>query len=158
MQSGDLTGALEKLLNIEKKTRLAGDSSSTSKIAVEIVRQCWETKNFEQLNAHILILAKRRAQLKQAIADMVKEAMTYIEQISDKDEKLALVSTLRTVTDGKIYVEVSLAMRQCTRTRCRTYGNVYVIADLVLTEKQGGQTGSFIGRRVNICERIDTAR
>ncbi len=33
---------------------------------------------------------------------MVKESMTYLSQISGQDERLQLVSTLRTVTDGKV--------------------------------------------------------
>ena len=111
-------GAIDKMMNLEKKCRLASDSASTSRVAVEIVRQCWAAKNIEQLNAHILILAKRRAQLKQAIADMVKEAMTYIDQISNKDDRVNLVSTLRTVTDGKIYVEVRLRAPSNCRARC----------------------------------------
>lgn len=106
LQGGNLAGALERMLALEKRTRVAGDSYATSKVAVEIVRTCWEVKDLEQLNAHILILSKRRAQLKQAIADIVKEAMTYIEQVTSRDAKLALVTTLRTVADGKIYVEV----------------------------------------------------
>jgi hypothetical protein len=106
LQGGDLNGALEKLLALEKKTRLGADSASTARVAVEIVRRCWEARNLEQLTAHVLIVAKRRSQLKQAIADMVKEAMSYIDAVTNKDDKVALVTTLRTVTDGKIYVEV----------------------------------------------------
>eukprot|EP00158_Paraphelidium_tribonemae_P010266 Partr_v1_DN4246_c0_g1_i1_m9739 putative 26S Proteasome non-ATPase regulatory subunit len=108
-QGGDLNGALEKLLALEKKTRLGADSASTARVAVEIVRRCWEARNLEQLTAHVLIVAKRRSQLKQAIADMVKEAMSYIDAVTNKDDKVALVTTLRTVTDGKIYVEVERA-------------------------------------------------
>ncbi len=36
---------------------------STAQVGKEIVRLCWEMKDLKALNAHIAILAKRRAQL-----------------------------------------------------------------------------------------------
>jgi hypothetical protein len=122
LQAGDLSGALEKMLALEKRARLAGDSAATSKVAVEVVRTCWELKALEQLNAHVLILSKRRAQLKQAVADVVKEAMGYVDAMPTREAKLALVTTLRTVADGKIYVEVrtrAAGSRAGARARAR---------------------------------------
>ena len=80
----------------------AGDATAVGKVAVQIVRSCWQARDLSQLNANILVIVKRRAQLKQAIAEMVQEAMTYIDQIPSRDDRLVLVSTLRTVTDGKV--------------------------------------------------------
>jgi 26S proteasome regulatory subunit N5 len=40
---------------------------------------------------------------------MVQEAMTFLEKTPDKTTKLALIDTIRTVTEGKIYVEVERA-------------------------------------------------
>lgn len=40
---------------------------------------------------------------------MIQEAMTYLDSTPDMDTKLELIDTLRTVTDGKIYVEVERA-------------------------------------------------
>ncbi len=40
---------------------------------------------------------------------MVQEALTFVPLITDKDTKLELIKTIRTVTDGKIYVEVERA-------------------------------------------------
>ena len=40
---------------------------------------------------------------------MVQEACTYVDQISDMPQKLRLIDTLRTVTVGKIYVEIERA-------------------------------------------------
>jgi len=56
-----------------------------------------------------LILSKRRAQLKHAQSQLVIEAMKYVDAIPDKEERIKLITTLRTVTDGKIYVEVERA-------------------------------------------------
>jgi len=40
---------------------------------------------------------------------MVQEACTYVDQIDNMEEKLKLIDTLRTVTTGKIYVEIERA-------------------------------------------------
>ena len=40
---------------------------------------------------------------------MIQEAMTYLDDTPDMETKLELIDTLRTVTDGKIYVEVERA-------------------------------------------------
>lgn len=37
--------------------------------------------DWKGINEHITLLSKRRAQLKQAVAAMVKEAMTYIDKV-----------------------------------------------------------------------------
>ncbi len=38
----------------------------------------------------------------QAQSQMVIEAMKYLDEIADRDEKVKLITTLRTVTDGKV--------------------------------------------------------
>ena len=40
---------------------------------------------------------------------MVQEACTYVDEITDQVQKLKLIDTLRTVTAGKIYVEIERA-------------------------------------------------
>ena len=50
-------------------------------------------------------LVKKRSQLKQAVAKMIAECCTFLDNISDKPTMLKLIDTLRTVTAGKIYVE-----------------------------------------------------
>lgn len=44
-----------------------------------------------------------------AVTKMVQEACTYVDQITDMEQKLKLIDTLRTVTAGKIYVEIERA-------------------------------------------------
>ena len=64
-QLGNLTEAVEMLLSLEKQTRTAADTHSTSKLLVAIVRMCFEAKDFSALNENIVLLTKRRGQLKQ---------------------------------------------------------------------------------------------
>ena len=80
----------------------AGDALATSKIAVAIVRLCWERRDLKALNAQILIIAKRRGQLKQPIIDMVTECMKYTDEIAERADKTELITSLRTVTEGKV--------------------------------------------------------
>jgi len=108
-KNGKLIEALEGLLTLEKQTRTAADMFSTSRILVAVVKICFENKNLEMLNEHLIVLTKRRGQLKQAVTKMVQEACTYVEQIDNKEEKLKLIDTLRTVTAGKIYLELERA-------------------------------------------------
>uniref|UniRef100_A0A131Z0W6 26S proteasome regulatory subunit N5 n=3 Tax=Rhipicephalus TaxID=426455 RepID=A0A131Z0W6_RHIAP len=108
-KAGDLKGALDQLLSLEKQTRTGGDTHSTSRVLVAIVRICFEAKDWAALSEQVLALTKRRSQMKQSVAKMVQECLTYIDQMPTKEIKLSFIDTLRTVTAGKIYVEVERA-------------------------------------------------
>nr|CAD7617211.1 unnamed protein product [Timema genevievae] len=108
-KEGKTEDALDSLLALEKQTRTGADMVSTGRVLVAIVQICFEAKNWSALNEHILLLSKRRSQLKQAVAKMVQECCKYVDQAPDKETKVKLIDTLRTVTEGKIYVEVERA-------------------------------------------------
>jgi len=96
---------LDSLYGLEKTTRLGGDAISTGRVLVAIVQLCHNAENWNALNENILIFVKKRSQLKQSIVCMIKESMNFIEQMPNKEEKMRLIDTLRTATEGKIYVE-----------------------------------------------------
>lgn len=54
-------------------------------------------------------LAKRRAQFSRVITAMVQKAMQYIDKYQEKSGRIQLIETLRTISEGKIYVEVERA-------------------------------------------------
>ena len=54
--------------------------------------------DWKGVNEHIVLLSKRRAQLKQAVGALVKEAMGYVEKAPDMATKVALIETLGAVT------------------------------------------------------------
>lgn len=101
--------SIDGLLQLEKQTRLGADMVSCSRVLIAIVQICFEARNWNALNEYIALLVKRRSQLKQAVVKMVQECVTYVDQTPDKETKLKLIDTLRTVTEGKIYVEVERA-------------------------------------------------
>lgn len=72
------------------------------------MKLCFETKNYTALNEHIVLLTKRRSQIKQAVTKMIQECCTYVDQMPDKKTKLELIDTLRTVTAGKVIVQLCL--------------------------------------------------
>lgn len=108
-KEGKLHDALDQLLVLEKLARTGADMVSTSRILIAIVEICLETKNWSALNEHIVLLSKRRSQLKQAVTKMVQECCTYVDKTPDKETMIKLIETLRSVTEGKIYVEVERA-------------------------------------------------
>ncbi|ORY98341.1 PCI domain-domain-containing protein [Absidia repens] len=108
-KSGKLTEAIEKLLALEKQARNAADPNSTSRILVQVIKLCHDVNDWKLLNEQVVLLSKKHGQLKVATTKMVQEAMVYLDSTPDLDTKLELIDTLRTVTDGKIYVEVERA-------------------------------------------------
>ncbi|KAI7905073.1 uncharacterized protein BX663DRAFT_501599 [Cokeromyces recurvatus] len=108
-KQGKINEALEKLLSLEKQARNAADQASTGRILTQVVKLCFEVKDWKLLNEQIVLLSKKHGQLKAATSKMVQQAMSYLDLTPDMDTKLELIDTLRTVTDGKIYVEVERA-------------------------------------------------
>lgn len=101
--------ALEQLLSLEKQARVGSDMMSSARVLVAIVQIIYDVRKWDLLNEYIAILTKKRAQSKQAIVKMVQECVTYVDQTPDKETKIQLIDTLRTVTEGKIYVEIERA-------------------------------------------------
>ncbi|KAL7267438.1 proteasome regulatory particle subunit [Rhizina undulata] len=105
----NLPAALEKLLALEKQTRQASDLPSTSRLLVTIVTLCKDAGDWKLMNEHVQLLSKKHGQLKQAITKMVQVVMDFLDETPDMDTKLSTIETLRTVTEGKIFVEVERA-------------------------------------------------
>uniref|UniRef100_A0A8I6A4T8 26S proteasome non-ATPase regulatory subunit 12 n=1 Tax=Rattus norvegicus TaxID=10116 RepID=A0A8I6A4T8_RAT len=119
-KEGRLQEVIETLLSLEKQTRTASDMVSTSRILVAVVKMCYEAKEWDLLNENIMLLSKRRSQLKQAVAKMVQQCCTYVEEITDLPVKLRLIDTLRMVTEGK----VSFCWRDFLLQSVETYGSM----------------------------------
>lgn len=131
-KDGKMHDALDILLSLEKQTRTGADMLSTGRVLVAIVQICFEAKNWNLLNEHIALLAKRRSQLKQAVAKMVQECCTYVDQTPNKETKIKLIDTLRNVTEGKIYVEVERARLTHKLAKMKEEeGNIVEAADII---------------------------
>lgn len=140
---GKIHDALDALLSLEKQTRTGADMASTGRVLVAIVQICFEAKNWAALNEHIVLLTKRRSQLKQAVAKMVQECCSYVDQMPTKELKLKLIDTLRTVTEGKIYVEVERARLTHKLAQMKEAENDIVEAANIIQELQVETYGSM---------------
>ena len=105
----ELPAALSKLLALEKRTRLAADAFSTAKVAVAILELLFSTQSWSLLNDHISLLSKRRAQLQRVQEAVVQTAVAFVPQTPNDDVKRKLIETLRTVSTGKMFVELERA-------------------------------------------------
>ncbi|XP_071107256.1 26S proteasome non-ATPase regulatory subunit 12-like [Haliotis cracherodii] len=143
VKQGKLSEAVEILLGLEKQTRTASDTHSTGRILVAVVKLSFEAKNWDALNENIVLLTKKRGQIKQAVTKMIQEACTYVEKTPNLEIKLKLIDTLRTVTAGKIYVEIERA--RLTRTLAKIKEDAGKIADAanILQELQVETFGSM---------------
>ncbi|KAF1983857.1 PCI-domain-containing protein [Aulographum hederae CBS 113979] len=109
LAKSNVQGAIEKLLALEKQTRQASDLASTSRIIIGIVTICKESGDWSLLNEQVLLLSKKHGQLKQATTKMVQVVMGFLDDAPNLETKLSVIETLRTVTEGKIFVEVERA-------------------------------------------------
>ncbi|TKA68650.1 hypothetical protein B0A49_05498 [Cryomyces minteri] len=105
----NVQAAIEKLLTLEKQTRQASDLASTSRVIVAIVTICKESGDWTLLNEQVLLLSKKHGQLKQATTKMVQVVMGFLDDAPNMETKLSMIEALRTVTEGKIFVEVERA-------------------------------------------------
>jgi len=105
-----LDEALENLLNLEKQCRLSNDVDSVVKIVISIVGILKSQKEWKKLNEHVLIISKRRGQHKKAVSAVVQEAMKVLDDlVGDEPTLLEMIEIIRTVTEGKIFVELERA-------------------------------------------------
>jgi len=141
--SGKLQEALDQLYTLEKQTRTAADAVSTGRILVCIVELCYDKKDWDLLNENILTLSKKRSQLKQSVTKMVQKCVTYVEETPNKEIKLKLIDTLRTVTAGKIYVENERARLTRTLAQMKEAEGNITEAATVLQELQVETYGSM---------------
>jgi 26S proteasome regulatory subunit N5 len=76
---------------------------------VAIVTLCKNAGDWSLMNDQTLVLSKKHSQLKQAITKMVQTVVGFLDETPDIKTKLSVIETLRTVTEGKIFVEVERA-------------------------------------------------
>mmetsp|Transcript_35851 Transcript_35851/g.101471 ORF Transcript_35851/g.101471 Transcript_35851/m.101471 type:complete len:489 (-) Transcript_35851:103-1569(-) len=164
---GSVSDALEGLLNLEKVQRLTENSRSTKLCCKAILEICFDAKDWKLLNEHVVLLAKRRAQLKQVVQDFVRQAMGYISHTPDLETKIELIKTLQSITDGKIYVEIERArLTRQLATIKENAGEIEEAADIlqeVAVETFGAMAKTekiaFILDQVRLClERKDFTR
>jgi 26S proteasome regulatory subunit N5 len=82
----------------------ASDLASTTRLAKAALDQCYEARDYAQLNATTTLLSKKHGQLKGVVQAIVEKAITWLPEIRQREgdaKWLELVETLRAVTEGK---------------------------------------------------------
>jgi len=131
IKSNRVTEAIEELCVLEKKCRMASDAISCSKLLCKIVQTYYDRKDWEKVKEYLLLLTKKRGQLKRAISDVVQLAMGWIEKL-DKATGLDLIKTLCDITDGKIFVEVERArLTKMLADEREAAGDIEAACDLI---------------------------
>jgi|TARA_B110000977_G_scaffold98045_1_gene129034 26S proteasome regulatory subunit N5 len=102
-----LTACFQISKKLQKKQQ--ADFAATPRFCVAILDVLHTAGDWKGINEHIVLLTKRRAQLKQAVGALVKRAMSFIDLAPSLAVKTELIETLNTVTSGKIFVEVEKA-------------------------------------------------
>jgi hypothetical protein len=82
-------------------------ASDLHELSPQVLR---EADDWPGLNEHILLLAKRRSQLKQAVQAFVRQAMGYVDEAPDEAARVELIKTLQSVTEGKASAAGRLAL------------------------------------------------
>ncbi|TQW00631.1 hypothetical protein V2A60_001697 [Cordyceps javanica] len=176
LATSNLQGAVEKLAALEKQTRQASDLASTSRILIGIVTLCKNAGDWSLLNEQTLVLSKKHSQLKQAITKMVQTVVGFLDDTPDLATKLSVIETLRTVTEGKIFVEVERArvtrilsdikkeqgdLKAATEILCElqveTFGSMdrrekteFILAQVALCIESGDWTqAGILGRKIS---------
>ncbi|OMJ83601.1 hypothetical protein SteCoe_15453 [Stentor coeruleus] len=99
---------LKDLLIREKELRQAEEVSAADceKVMCEILERVKARGSWESVGEWVQVLSKRRRQPKQAIVGMIKHSISYLDTLA-RDH--ILLDTIRTVCEGKIYLEIEFA-------------------------------------------------
>ena len=108
---GDIASAIGLVTKFEKKTRLALEYDICADAAVLLTQLYQDQGDLKALNTAVLTISKHRQQHRKVIGAMMKESMKFLNATTFADDKeyLDYLDTLRTVSAGKIYLEVEAA-------------------------------------------------
>ena len=67
---------------------------------------CFDNGDLERMCSFIIALTKKRGQAKRAIVEMVNYSMELATKLPHLSKQKTLLNTLRTVTEGKLFLEV----------------------------------------------------
>lgn len=105
----NLSAGTDALLALEKTGRLAEDGPSTIIAVTALLDLLRGAGAWPQLNETILLLSKRRGQLKAVVQAFVRQGAGFVDAVPDAAAQAELMKTLLAVTEGRIYVEIDRA-------------------------------------------------
>ncbi|ODQ66957.1 PCI-domain-containing protein [Nadsonia fulvescens var. elongata DSM 6958] len=158
----DAAQGLERLLLLEKQVRQASDLVSSKRVLTKIIHLFKQTHDWKLMNEQVQLLSKKHGQLKVAITHMIQEVIDILDSIPELDTKIETIENIRTVTEGKIFVEVERARVSRTLAHIKQEQGDVAEATKILCELQVETYGSmdhrekteFILEQVELCLKI----
>lgn len=104
---------IQSLLNLEKSTRHAGDSASTTKLLVKIAEVAFLSADPKFIHDQLLTASKKRGQFKSATVKMIQRAIELVASPApsntQRPDPISTMKEIISLTEGKIYLEVERA-------------------------------------------------
>lgn len=100
---------IQSLLNLEKNSRHAGDSASTTKLLVKIAEVAFRSADPKFIHDQLLTASKKRGQFKSATVKMVQRAIELAASSTQCPDPISTMKEIISLTEGKIYLEVERA-------------------------------------------------
>lgn len=123
---------LLELMMAEKRCRAARDGESNARICKYIIQLLYDIQDFPNLNYYLVLLSRKRGQLKAAISAYVNLALKWISSIADMKARMDLINTLTHITLGKMFLESQRAELAFTLAKIReNEGKIDEAASLV---------------------------
>ncbi|EDO08708.1 26S proteasome regulatory subunit family protein [Babesia bovis T2Bo] len=104
-----LKTVLLELMLVEKRCRIARDGVSNSRMCNFILQLLYDIGDYPNVIYYLVLLSRKRGQLKATITSMVNYAKKWISEIFDMEVKMNLINTLIHITQGKMFLEVQRA-------------------------------------------------
>ncbi|KAK1444045.1 26S proteasome non-ATPase regulatory subunit 12/cop9 signalosome complex subunit 4 [Babesia gibsoni] len=96
---------LLELMMAEKRCRAARDGQSNARLCKCIIQLLYDIGDLANLNYYLVLLSRKRGQLKATISATVNLAMGWISEIKGMEDKMNLINTLNHITLGKMFLE-----------------------------------------------------
>ncbi|CDR95987.1 PCI domain containing protein, putative [Babesia bigemina] len=114
-----LKTVLLELMLVEKRCRMARDGASNARICTFIIQLLYDIRDLPNVSYYLILLSRKRGQLKVAITAMVNLAKSWIVEIPDMESRVNLIDTLSHITLGKMYLETQRAEVAFTLARIK---------------------------------------
>ena len=153
-----LNDALALLFSLEKRCRVGNDTPSLVRVCEASLELCRENNDHEGLVSTLKTLSTRRSQKSKAIAALVTKCLPWVVDMGDGFTPVTtngeveaanletLVTELRTITDGKMYLEAERARLTRTLAILKENGGDVATAASVLQEVHVETYGSISKR------------
>ncbi|KRZ71599.1 26S proteasome non-ATPase regulatory subunit 12 [Trichinella papuae] len=124
--------ALEKLCDLERRTRLSADMNSNATVQVWIVSVCFNERQYDILNEQIIALSKKRSLMKYANSKMVRACVDSMPSIYVEVERARLTHMLSKMKeeDGDIDGAVKVLLELQHQDLKFKYYKLMILLDL----------------------------